>query len=342
MTSSQATRGAVFLKYSHTIGLSTMAGRGFYYPVDTALGADGKLYTVSRSLDGDPRGLRVTVYDPDSEYYGAFGSHGTGAGQFIWPTAIARDSQGHTYIADEYTNRITVFDASWEPLETWGVTGTEVGEFDGPSGLIFDREDHLYVVDHQNHHVQKFTKDGRFLSSFGTAGAGDGQFQLPWGITLGNDGNLYIADWRNDRIQKLSPEGQCLATYGTSGRGDGQFYRPASVAVDAEGYMYIADWGNERVQVLDPEGGFVQTLRGEATDSKWAEDFPRINREEAAARANTNMELDIAFFTDDPHEASSHIEKYFWAPTSVKVDGKGRLYVTESNRHRVQIYERAS
>ena len=47
------------------------------------------------------------------------------------------------------------------------------------------------------------------------------------------------------------------------------------------------------------------------------------------------------FFNDDPHEESSHIEKYFWAPTSLKLDSEGRMYVTESNRHRVQIYDKA-
>ena len=40
------------MAYSHTIGLSTMEGRGFYYPVDTVIGKDGKLYTISRSLEG--------------------------------------------------------------------------------------------------------------------------------------------------------------------------------------------------------------------------------------------------------------------------------------------------
>ncbi len=105
--------------------------------------------------------------------------------------------------------------------------------------------------------------------------------------------------------------------------------------------MYVADWGNERVQVLDPSGAFVTKLRGEATDSVWARDFLRINVEEAEARARADMESEIEFFTDDPHEESSHIEKYFWAPVSVKLDASGRLYVTESNRHRLQIYTRA-
>ena len=100
---------------------------------------------------------------------------------------------------------------------------------------------------------------------------------------------------------------------------------------------------NERVQVLDPNGGFVQMLKGEATLSKWAENFLAINNEEGAARSRANLEPQIEFFDpDDLHDISSQIEKYFWSPMSVKLDDQGKLYVTESNRHRVQIYQRAS
>ena len=338
MTTAQRTD---FLKYSHSIGLSTMTGRGFYYPVDTAFDDEGKIYTVSRSLDGDNRGLRVTIYDIDSNYYDMFGEHGEGDGQFIWPTAIARDSAGNTYVACEYLNRIVRFDASGEPLTGWGSTGSAEGELDGPSGLAVDADDNIYVVDHHNNRVQKFTASGQFLSAFGSAGEGDAQFNLPWGIDIDAEGDIYIADWRNDRVQKFSAHGEFIAAYGESGRGDGQFHRPASVSVDGEGFIYVADWGNERVQVLDPDGDFVQNIRGEATDSKWADAFLEINIEEAAARAGANLEkTDIEFFNDDPHEESSHIEKFFWAPTSIKLDSEGRVFITESNRHRIQIYAR--
>ena len=338
MTTTQKTD---FLKYSHSIGLSTMAGRGFYYPVDTAFDDDGKVYTVSRSLDGDNRGLRVTIYNIDSEYYTTFGEYGEADGQFVWPTAIARDSKGNSYVACEYLNRIARFDASGAALPSWGEFGSGEGELDGPSGIAIDADDHLYVVDHQNHRVQKFTAEGQFLSAFGSEGSGDGEFNLPWGIAIDGAGCIYIADWRNDRIQKFSSDGEFIAAFGESGRGDGQFHRPASVAVDDEGNIYVADWGNERVQVLDSRGNFVQNIRGEATDSKWADDFLSINIEEAGARAKANLAPDIDFFNDDPHEESSHIEKYFWAPTSVKLDNDGRIVVTESNRHRVQIFVRA-
>ncbi len=165
---------------------------------------------------------------------------------------------------------------------------------------------------------------------------------LPWGITVGPKGDVYVADWRNDRIQRFSPSGEFLAEFGESGNGDGQFNRPTSVAVDTDGYMYMADWGNERVQILDSKGGFVQKLRGEATLSKWAEEFLNANTEEAEARARSNLEPVLDFVSGNPHEESSHVEKYFWAPVAVELDAENRLYVTEANRHRIQVYVRSS
>ena len=329
------------LEYSHTIGLSTMEGRGFYYPVDTARGKDGRLYTASRSLEGDVRGIRVTMFDLDSEYFGTFGHYGEEDGELMWPTGVAVDSEDQVFVTDEYLHRVTAFTPDGNFLYCWGTHGAAPGELNGPAGLAFDGDDNLYISDHQNDRVQKFTKDGQHLLSFGSTGAGEGQFDLPWGLTVAPDGDVYVADWRNDRIQRFSPDGELRRAYGSSGRGEGELHRPASVAVDDEGYVYVADWGNERVQVFDRDGTAVTLLRGQATHSKWAEDFLRINVEEAQARANANLELEIDFFVDDPHEVSSHIEKLFWAPTSVYLDGEGLLYVTESNRHRIQIYRQA-
>ena len=66
------------------------------------------------------------------------------------------------------------------------------------------------------------------------------------------------------------------------------------------------------------------------------------NTEEAEARARADLEPEIDFFNEDPHEESSHIEKLFWSPVSVVLDDAGRVYVTEGNRHRIQVFERAS
>jgi len=326
-----------FLEFDRTMGMTVMEGRGFYYPVDAAVGKNDRLYVISRSKEEATRGIRVTMCDVDSGYFGNFGSFGRDAGQFVWPCGGAVDGQGRVFISDEKLHRITMYDDSGAYLSHWGTTGSGDGELDTPSGLAFDAENNLYVSDTYNNRVQKFTAEGRFLSGFGA----EGELNLPWGLTVGSDGNVYVADWGNDRIKKFSPQGDLLGSYGASGDGDGEFQRPSSVAVDGDGYMYVADWGNERIQVLDPQGDFVMKSRGQATLSEWAENFLSINVEEAAARATANLDSEIDFFVTTPHEESSHIEKYFWSPVSVKLDSQGLLYVTETNRHRIQVFKRS-
>ena len=112
--------------------------------------------------------------------------------------------------------------------------------------------------------------------------------------------------------------------------------------MDSDRTIYIADWGNERVKVIDHNGVMVQNLRGEATVSRWAGEFLSSNAEENDARLSANMEINLDFLDDnDPHSESAHIEKYFWSPVSIKLDDVNRVYVTETNRHRIQVYQQA-
>jgi sugar lactone lactonase YvrE len=339
---SSSIRQTDFLTYSHTVGLCTMEGRGFMFPVDTAIGAGNRLFSVSRGVPGDTRSIRVTTYDLESQFFGTFGGFGEGDGQFIWPSAIAIDSAGNVYVSDEHKHKINVFTGEGIYTANWGDYGEGEGQLNGPSGLAFDSEDNLLVSDHRNHRVQKFNRDGQFISAFGVEGSGSGQLSLPWGVAVDSNSDIYVADWGNNRIQKFSAEGEFLRSYGSTGHEDGQLINPSGVAVDRDGYLYVSDWGNERVQVLSKDGDFVAKLRGQATVSKWAQDFLDTNVEEAEARANSNLEPDLTPFGGDPHEESSHTEKFFWGPASVKLDAEGRLYVTESNRHRIQIYQRAT
>ena len=335
MTTAQQTD---FLVYDRALGMTVMEGKGFYYPVDTVAGSGDRLYVISRSKEETARGIRVTMCDLDSGYYGNFGGYGFDGGQFVWPACGAVDSQGRFFISDERLHRITAYDPDGSYLFHWGTAGSGEGQLDTPSGLAFDSADNICVADAYNNRVQKFTANGEFIQVIG--GEGQEELSLPWGLAVDSEDNLYVADFGNDCIKKFSARGEFLARFGEPGRGDGQFTRPASVAVDKDGYIYIADWGNERVQVLDAAGNFVIKLRGEGTISEWAANFLNINQEEAAARSTANLEMDIDFVIDDPHEESSHIEKYFWCPSSVRLDSRGYLYVTETNRHRIQVYRR--
>jgi len=326
----------ISLRYVKTVGVynNSSSGRGFAHPVDLTVSKNGRIFVLNRG-----RYCRIGVCNLEEEYLYEFGSLGDDDGQFRLASAIALDSQEHLYVADEAHNRITLFDSSGTFLGKWGGHGSGDGQLAGPSGLAFDSEDNVYVVDQNNNRVQKFTSEGGYLAQWGGPGDGDGQFNLPWGIALDFEGNVYVADWRNDRIQKFAPDGRFVAKFGESGDGDGQFHRPSSVAVDSEGYIYVADWGNERVQILAPDGSFLLGLRGQATLSVWAEEFLEANIDEKAPREKANLVSQLPPHLDTPYLTSAQTEPYFWGPV-VNLDGEGRLYVTETSRHRVQVYQR--
>ena len=332
-------------RYSHTIGFQSNQGRGFNNPVDVELDSSGILYVLNRA--GSEVGIRraykrVTICSVDQEYLGEFGTGGTGNGEFWWPSSLAFDSRGRLYVADEALHRITIFDKDGQFLDQWGTNGSRDGELNRPSYIAFDQEDNLYVADSLNHRIQKFGKDGLFLGKWGVPGDGPGQFNMPWGITIDVVGNLYVADWRNDRIQKFSPQGDFLAQWGSSGGIAGQLHRPSSVAVDTTGLLYVVDWGNERVQVISQDGETLAVLRGDSIDSRWAEEYFSANPDEARERRNADLEPNIKTQEEQSREESANIEKLLWGPTAVKLDSQGRIYIVDSCRHRLQIYQKVS
>ena len=176
---------AEVLEYNLTVGLSAMEGRGFYYPTDTAIAPNGRLYVPNRSVDGAARGVRVTVCDIDSEYYGTFGYFGHDPGEFVWASCIAADSEGHLFISDEYTNRITVFDLDGNYQTSWGTTRER-----RRSVRRAVRSGNRTLTARSTSRTPTTTESrdsrpsGVFLASFGSHGNRDSEFDLPWGLTV--------------------------------------------------------------------------------------------------------------------------------------------------------------
>ena len=341
--STQSTSSRIALDYVKTIGIvnNGFNGRGFANPYDIVVDAAGRIFVLNRCDPARAAAIRVGICTLDDEYLGEFGKgSGTGDGQFVWPVAMALDSQDRIFITDEHSNRITIYNTSGEYVSNWGKIGSGDGELDGPAGVAVDSSGDLFVVDQNNSRVQKFTPDGKFIVNWGSFGSANGQFNLPWGAAVDGDDNVYVSDWRNDRIQKFSNGGEFLASFGSSGDGKGKFRRPTSVAVDSDGFIYVADWGNERVQVLGPDGSFELLLQGEATMSKWGEEYLASNPEEKAEREISNLRPVLPDHLKTPYHISSQTEPYFWGPVSVSLDKQGRLYVTETNRHRFQVYQK--
>ena len=326
--------------YSHTVGRGAVTGQGFVQPTDVVTGKGDTVYVLCRGVEAISEvpwnrtglGARIGKYTigtapGDEVFLTEFSKYGNGDGQFIWGAGIAVDNNENVYLTDEWLNRVSTFDKEGSFLGHWGSTGDGDGELNRPSGIGVGPEDDVFVVDSMNHRVQKFAKDGKYLAKWGTLGSGEGEFDSPWGLTVDAEGYVYVADHLNHRIQKFTPDGGFLAAFGSYGRGRGQLYRPSGVAVDPDGDVYACDWGNSRIQAFGPDGKFITSFTGDAQRlSTWQQQNVDANIDVFRARRRV--------YTTEP-------EWRFALPTGIAFDaGKGRFFVTDPQRNRLQIYNK--
>ena len=201
--------------------------------------------------------------EPGYEYVGAWGSRGTGPGEFRDPTGIAV-SGGEVFVSDARNGRIQVFDFDGRFKRQLGSKGDGPGQLGRPMNLTVSG-DELFVADYFNDRVQVFELDGTPRFSVGTSGNGPGQFNAPGGVAVAANGDLIVADFYGQRVQRIRPDGTFVRQWGTTdkvGIGAGQMNYPTDVALAGDGTLYIADGYNDRMQMFDPSGTFVRKWGG--------------------------------------------------------------------------------
>ena len=226
-------------------------------PTKMATDKNGNLYVV------DGRNNRIQKFNADGAFLIAWGSEGSGDGQFEFqrgtdhPGAIAVDAQGMVLAVDD-TGRVQKFDQNGVFLGKWGGRqGTGDGQFDLPIGMAVASDGSIYIVDAYNNRIQKFDAGGRFLTKWGTQGKGEGQFDRPNSVGVDANGDVYVGDYYNDRVQKFDSSGKFLLQWGGTGTGDGQFQGAIGLAADSRGNVYVGDNMGNRVEKFDTNGKYL-------------------------------------------------------------------------------------
>jgi DNA-binding beta-propeller fold protein YncE len=213
----------------------------------------------------------------------AFGSAGSGNGQFSGPAGIALDPvTGNVHVADSKNNRVETFDSSGTYLGQFGGSGTGDGQFSNPQGVAVDpNTGDLYVVDSDNCRVEKFTSAGAYVSQFGTCGTGVGQFTAPTGVAVDpGTGLVYVADHPNPTnrvsptfVEKFDSAGHYLGKIGPFGMDQPKTQLPlgpTAVGVDpTTGDIWIGSenfyWST--LAEYDPSGAKMQAAYVDVKDS---------------------------------------------------------------------------
>lgn len=92
-------------------------------------------------------GNRVSKFSSTGQFIGAWGSSGTGDGQFNQPKGLPVDSQDGVFVADEFNNRVQKFDKD----------GNFITKFDGmlghPIDVAVDSMNRVFVSDENNNQI---------------------------------------------------------------------------------------------------------------------------------------------------------------------------------------------
>jgi sugar lactone lactonase YvrE len=273
-----------------------------------------------------------------------------------WPMDLAFAPDGRAYVLDWQNHRVRRVNAddtfetvlgtsdvgdgpdSGDERTAPGVAGTNCN-LNHPTDLTFDGDGRIVLAAWHNHKIRRFdpaTGMEEVLSGAGPGFAGDGTpalgalLSMPKSVAVSRTtGAIYLADTRNFRVRRIDRDGVISTVVGGGQAGfAGDGGPPAAallafqmvsdnpepggaLAIDDQDRLYIADTENQRIRRVDFAADTIETVAGNGT----------------------------AGFSGDGGAATE--ASLAW-PRDVALDGSGRLFIADTDNHRVRAVDLAT
>ena len=152
--------------------------------------------------DGQANQIKVC---PPGEPVTAFGSVGTGVGQFNFPAGVFVSLVGEVFVVDQGNDRVQVFNRSGGFLRSFALGSG--GMFGGPSGraqgITGGPAGQLYVTDSFQGIIKIFDWFGNSQGTIGEFGSAAGRFRTPVDLAMDRLNRLCVASVNNGRVERI-------------------------------------------------------------------------------------------------------------------------------------------
>ncbi len=310
-------------------------------PFGVVRGPDGALYFcdtnnhVIRKIA--PKGTITTVAGSGKKGYAGDGGLATKA-ELNEPYEVRFDKRGNLYVVERMNHIVRRVDAKTKIITTIAGTGKPGFSGDGelatkammnqPHSIQFDRAGNLYICDILNHRIRKIEAKTNLITSF--AGTGEKAptpegakisgtpLNGPRAIDFDRDGNMWLALREGNAVYKLDLKAGTIhhiAGTGKSGfTGNGgpaktaTLSGPKGLSIGPDGNVYLADTESHSIRMIDVRQQTLELIAGTGQKGDGPDGDP------------------LACKMARPH--------------GVFVDRDGKIYVGDSETHRVRVIAR--
>jgi DNA-binding beta-propeller fold protein YncE len=163
--------------------------------------------------------------------------------------------------------------------------------------------------------------------------------QGPMDVAVDELGRVFVSDTDNGRMLRFDKNGILEASFGEQ-----ELEQPYGVDV-FRGRVYVADLAKGRIQVFSDMGGFLYTLveSGAEVFGSFMPTVLTVNKNNGDVYFADVFEHRIVIVENDgkkKHEfgrPGSEVGELAY-PNGIALDGSGRVYVSDSNNARVQVF----
>ena len=210
-------------------------------PSDLAVAPNGDIYVADGHISQQSN-TRIVRFDRTGRFVTAWGSRGTGPGQFDCPHSLALDSEGRVFVGDRTNNRLQIFSPDGDFIAEWK-------QFGRPSGVRI-LNDVLYVVDSESRAaegqygynpswhrgIRIGSVDDGVVTTFIPDPNPHGATSHPEGISVADDGTIWGASVGDRTVWKWvetqPPQAVAFQWVGTTGHSWGAWVTPGATVED--------------------------------------------------------------------------------------------------------------